>query len=618
LLIRRRFRGIGVPVVATMELPLSASLPSSFPGVEPRDQRGLHDIALGLFLALLVWAPLPLGSNRPWSWSLLMAGVALVGLVLALHLLIRGERPRLPWPVGLAGLAFAGVAGWAYLQMQPVPVAAWVHPAWAALEFFGIEPLDGRGLGAVSLDVDLTRDALMRFLGYVGAFAIAFVLARDPDAAQRLLLVLLCTMTAVSAYGLFMLFGGSELLPFAANTAYRGVVTGTFVNRNNFATYANLGIIIGVVWLFEPFLRDLGKREIRVLLRELLEGLFAKRGIVLVALLVLASASLLTASRGGFLSIAAALLTLIVLLFLLTKPRPLALAIATPLVVGSIWGLVALSGGAVLERFEQGSDVRLEIWSVTGEMIEDRFWLGHGYGTYEPAFYAYRDERFRLVVDKAHNTYLEHAAELGVPATVLLYVGALLLFYACARGVFQRRRDKIFPLVATSASVLVAVHAVFDFSLQIPAVAVTYAAMMGVGCAQSIRSEKRQMRGNDFPAHGVIARGRLLSPVMVHHGIGRLGRSCRTGRVAVQQYVAFDVSKQSSEAVIVDEAGKRLVSRKVATDPSAMAAFVAKHGANVVSVGFEAGPLSTWLYHELTAAGLPVVCIDSWRARAAH
>lgn len=85
----------------------------------------------------------------------------------------------------------------------------------------------------------------------------------------------------------------------------------------------------------------------------------------------------------------------------------------------------------------------------------------------------------------------------------------------------------------------------------------------------------------------------------------------------MQQYVAFDVSKQSSEAVIVDAAGNRLVSRKMATDPATMAAFVATYGENVALVGFEAGPLSTWLYHELKAAGLPVVCIDSWRARAA-
>jgi len=85
----------------------------------------------------------------------------------------------------------------------------------------------------------------------------------------------------------------------------------------------------------------------------------------------------------------------------------------------------------------------------------------------------------------------------------------------------------------------------------------------------------------------------------------------------VRQYVAFDVSKQSSEAVIVDATGTCLVRRKVATDPLAMAAFVRKHGANVVLVGFEAGPLSTWLHHELKGAGLPVVCMDSWRARAA-
>lgn len=85
----------------------------------------------------------------------------------------------------------------------------------------------------------------------------------------------------------------------------------------------------------------------------------------------------------------------------------------------------------------------------------------------------------------------------------------------------------------------------------------------------------------------------------------------------MQQYVAFDVSKQTSEAVIVDAAGTCLVQRKVKTDPLAMAAFVAKHGESVALVGFEAGPLSTWLYHELKAAGLPVVCMDAWRARAA-
>lgn len=44
----------------------------------------------------------------------------------------------------------------------------------------------------------------------------------------------------------------------------------------------------------------------------------------------------------------------------------------------------------------------------------------------------------------------------------------------------------------------------------------------------------------------------------------------------MRQYVAFDVSKQTSEAVIVDAAGTCLVRRQVKTDPLVMAAFVAR------------------------------------------
>ena len=44
---------------------------------------------------------------------------------------------------------------------------------------------------------------------------------------------------------------------------------------------------------------------------------------------------------------------------------------------------------------------------------------------------------------------------------------------------FARRRDQVFALAAVGATVLVALHALVDFSLQIPAVAVTFAALLG-------------------------------------------------------------------------------------------------------------------------------------------
>jgi hypothetical protein len=46
----------------------------------------------------------------------------------------------------------------------------------------------------------------------------------------------------------------------------------------------------------------------------------------------------------------------------------------------------------------------------------------------------------------------------------------------------------VFPATGVAASVLVGVHATMDFSLQLPAVAMLYAAIMGVACAQSYSS----------------------------------------------------------------------------------------------------------------------------------
>ena len=212
-------------------------------------------------------------------------------------------------------------------------------------------------------------------------------------------------------------------------------------------------------------------------------------------------ASLQSHSRGGLLSIGLTVLVLVFVLFLATRPRlPVVLAVvAAALLAG--WGLLAASGGITLERlgqFDANYDVeaagRLTFWQISLDMVADRPWQGHGYGNFEAAFAQHRDERFDARVDLAHNTYIEHLVELGVPATLLLYLGPVLLFGYCVRGVFVRRRDQVFPLVAVGATVLVALHGLVDFSLQIPAVAVTYAALLGIGVAQAMPSPKRAPR----------------------------------------------------------------------------------------------------------------------------
>ena len=85
-------------------------------------------------------------------------------------------------------------------------------------------------------------------------------------------------------------------------------------------------------------------------------------------------------------------------------------------------------------------------------------------------------------LDKAHSTYLQMIMELGWPAAAALYAGLGLLVFRCLQG-----RSAVYPAVLAACSVLVAVHALVDFSLEMPAVAATYALLLGVGCAQAVQ-----------------------------------------------------------------------------------------------------------------------------------
>jgi O-antigen ligase len=87
--------------------------------------------------------------------------------------------------------------------------------------------------------------------------------------------------------------------------------------------------------------------------------------------------------------------------------------------------------------------------------------------------------------DKAHNVYLENALELGVPAMAALNLAIALLAVEALRGLWRRRRERTAPAIGVAATVLVGLHSFFDFSLQMPAVAVFYAFLMGLAVAQA-------------------------------------------------------------------------------------------------------------------------------------
>lgn len=83
------------------------------------------------------------------------------------------------------------------------------------------------------------------------------------------------------------------------------------------------------------------------------------------------------------------------------------------------------------------------------------------------------------------------------------------------------------------------------------------------------------------------------------------------------QYVGLDVSMEETSVCVLDETGSTVWEGTVASEPEAILRVLHRRAANAGKVGLETGPTSTWLWHELRGAGVPVICIDARHAQAA-
>lgn len=82
-------------------------------------------------------------------------------------------------------------------------------------------------------------------------------------------------------------------------------------------------------------------------------------------------------------------------------------------------------------------------------------------------------------------------------------------------------------------------------------------------------------------------------------------------------YVGLDVSLEETSICVVDVSGARVWQGKASSQPGTIARVVLRHAPELVKIGFETGPLSTWHWHEFQRLGLPVVCLDARHAKAA-
>lgn len=449
-----------------------------------------------LLTLVVCLAPLPFGGNQPWAWSALALATAVLGLLwgaaaLADRRLVTLERRRtLPY-----GGAFLLLALWYALQASGLTPLDWHHEAWAEAAAALETPLGG----SLSLTPDRTLTTLMRLATYAGTFWLALHLLRSRRRARQFLWALSLAGAAYAAYGLVSHLGGSNLVLWMEKFSYRESVTGPFVNRNHAAAYAGAGLLVTVGLLLDRLQRTaapayLGWRSRLVIA---LDGLGFASWLLIALVLVLLVALLLTGSRGG---LAATLLSLPALFLLLGRgARGRRRLLVPALALGAVLLLVLLQSGQLLERRltlpgAEGGD-RMALYALALQLAAERPWGGSGLGSFAGVFLEQRDAAFGLQPlnqVRVHNSYLELLLEAGLPAGLLQIALLASMAVVLWRGARQPGGEGAPAAIALVVALQLGLHSLLDFPLQMPGIAMTFAALLGLGVAQAYPHERRR------------------------------------------------------------------------------------------------------------------------------
>lgn len=458
-------------------------------------------IFAGLLLLLAV-VPLPFGADRPWAWSLLSGSVGV--LLLAWGILAtqsRSYQAASIRPILPAVALFVLVLAWIAVQASGLAPPEWRHPLWSAAE----SALGAPVAGGVSLDRHQTWTAMMRLMSYGGIFLLTFQLCMSTDRSVRLIRMLIGMTLIYACYGLFVESTGANLVLWYAKVGAIGDLSSTFLDRDAFASYAGLGLICAVALLFRPSMRhgDL-ESSWRFATRAIADFFFARSWTVMLGACVLFAAIVMTHSRAGLAVTLLGTGAFLAILAWARGRRKIALVAIAVMGVASS-SLFAIAGGATDGGLGPATTVaaeRDEAYARTVSAIAGAPILGTGYGTYAEVFAMQRGamqrgDELRTPIPGVRNTYLENALEIGIPAAVALVLAVGWIVLICFSAVLRHGRAAFLPCLGVGATVLAGAHGAVDYSLQIPAVAATYAAILGAACAQSFRLEIPERRTDE-------------------------------------------------------------------------------------------------------------------------
>jgi O-antigen ligase len=321
-------------------------------------------------------------------------------------------------------------------------------------------------INTFSLDPNSTRLVLVQVASLFIYFAATLVFVDTPHRLRVIVRTIMVFGFLLAIFGLTQSFT-SPTKVYWIRELNQSTAFGPFINRHHFAGYMELTIALPLGLLFAGAV-DKEKRIIYLFIAGLM-------GVALV----------MTASRGGIISLVAEIVFLVIVTAIWRKPserrrkrtgrlkRVAARVAMTGALLFSLFlGVILLGGEFSITRFidtvntDDPTTGRAHFWAVTLDIIKAHPYIGTGLGAFGVIYTKYDTRNGLYRLEQAHNDYLQVLSDAGIVGGVLGLSFVVLLFYkAISRA---RSRDDFrrgVALAALSGCFAVLVHSFFDFTL---------------------------------------------------------------------------------------------------------------------------------------------------------
>ncbi|REL31936.1 O-antigen ligase family protein [Thalassotalea euphylliae] len=430
----------------------------------------VHSFCLYIFLTLVFWLPIPLGSNRPWAWAIMavVSFITLAGLLLATAL-SKNSKTHL-WeslkPYKLLLLPIMLFQVWTLVQLVPMPFAI---------------SSNGDLLGElssnaniISLDPSQGFSSLIKGMSYLCIMVLTIILINTEKHIRLLLKVMLASGLFQACYGVISIYAGlEESLVFEQHISH--YATGSFYYKNHFANFLLLTTATSVGLLVANLSKNSGA-SVKQRLKSFLSAMIKGKAVVRIALAILVIGLVASRSRMGNAAffVALTITGLYALIYFKNRTPSLSILLVSlflidTFILGAWFGVDKVKAHIESTSFAQESRDEVNIYGLT--LLKERPIVGYGAGSFYTVFPMVQGEKVTSFYDHAHNDYLQFSLEFGIPATLLLGITVLMSLWQCMQAMRQRNHAlmKGVAFGCMTAIIGMLIHISVDFNLQAPA-----------------------------------------------------------------------------------------------------------------------------------------------------